>query len=221
MNRSNRWSVRSNGSISSLSVNRKEKCKDFCRKTIAFMCTQVGVGGLIVAYALVGAASFISIETDEKSANTTYVEEVNVMRNKYANELWALAEKNNGINETVWQSQMNIKLLDYQNYLVTVIKKGYDGRTLKEIWSFPAALMFCLSVFSMIGYGNMTQFMTFNSFSNKKHSIICRQHDATNRMGEGDHGYLRSFRHPVVRLVLFEHGQSVGQIISMALSQVA
>lgn len=155
MNRQNRWSVRSNGSFSSLSVNRKEKCKDFCRKTIAFMCTQVGVGGLIVAYALIGAASFISIETDEKSANLTYVEEVKAMRDQYANELWTLAEKNNGVDESLWETQMNAKLLDYQNYLVTMIKKGYDSRTIKQIWSFPAALMFCLSVFSMIGYGNV------------------------------------------------------------------
>lgn len=159
MNRKNRWSVRSNvGSVSSLSVvNRKEKCKDFCRKTIAFMCTQVGVGGLIIAYALIGAASFISIETDEKIHDITYVEEVKKVRDKYATELWVLAEKSNAqdVNETVWQQQMNIKLLDYQNYLVTMIKKGYDGRTIKQIWSFPAALMFCLSIFSMIGYGNM------------------------------------------------------------------
>lgn len=124
---------------------------------IAFMCTQVGVGGLIVAYALIGAASFISIETDEKSANISYVEEVKKMRDKYASELWAMAIKNNAldVNETAWQNDMNLKLLDFQNYLVTMIKKGYDGRTLKDIWSFPAALMFCLSVFSMIGYGNM------------------------------------------------------------------
>lgn len=157
MNRQSRWSARStNGSFSSLSVNRKEKCKDFCRKTIAFMCTQVGVGGLIVAYALVGAASFISIETDDKLIDITYVEEVKKVRDKYASELWALAEKNNALfNETMWENQMNIKLLDYQNYLVTMIKKGYDGRTIKQMWSFPAALMFCLSVFSMIGYGNM------------------------------------------------------------------
>lgn len=157
MHRQNRWSVRSNASLSSLSVNRKEKCKDFCRKTIAFMCTQVGVGGLIIVYALVGAASFISIETDEKLVDITYVEEVKQMRDRYASELWALAVKNNDpdINETIWTSQMNVKLLDYQNYLVTMIKKGYDGRTIKQMWSFPAALMFCLSVFSMIGYGNM------------------------------------------------------------------
>lgn len=157
MNRQSRWSARSNGSVSSLSVNRKEKCKDLCRKTIAFMCTQVGVGGLIVAYALVGAASFISIETDEKFTDITYVNEVKEVRDKYARELWALAVKNNApdINETMWQTQMNVKLLDYQNYMVTMIKKGYDGRTIKQIWSFPAALMFCLSVFSMIGYGNM------------------------------------------------------------------
>lgn len=120
------------------------------------MCTQVGVGGLIVAYALVGAASFISIETDDKLANITYVEEVKQMRDKYATELYTLALKNNGVNETIWQNQMNVKLLDYQNYLVAMIKKGYDGRTLKQMWSFPAALMFCLSVFTMIGYGNLT-----------------------------------------------------------------
>lgn len=158
MIRQNRSSVRSNGSFSSYSINRKEKCKDFCRKTIAFMCTQVGVGGLIVAYALVGAVSFISIETDERSANITYVDEVKARRDKCATELWALAVKNNApdIDETVWRNEMNLKLLEFQNYLITMIKKGYDGRTLKQIWSFPAALMFCLSVFSMIGYGNMT-----------------------------------------------------------------
>lgn len=159
MNRKNRLSVRSNiGSISSLSVvNRKEKCKDFCRKSIAFMCTQVGVGGLIIAYALIGAASFISIETNDKIVDITYVEAVKKVRDKYANELWELAIKSNAenVNETIWQQQMNGKLLQYQNYLVKMIKKGYDGRTIKEIWSFPAALMFCLSIFSMIGYGNM------------------------------------------------------------------
>lgn len=158
MNRQNRWSARSNnGSLSSLSVvNRKEKCKDFCRKTIAFMCTQVGVGVMIVAYAIIGAASFISIETDEKINDITHVEEVQKARDKCATDLWILAVKNNApdINETVWQQQMSLKLLDYQNYLVNMIKRGYDGRTIKEIWSFPAALMFCLSIFSMIGYGN-------------------------------------------------------------------
>lgn len=159
MIRSHRSSVRSNESISSsYSINRKEKCKDFCRKTIAFMCTQVGVGGLIVAYALIGAASFISIETDAKSSNISYIDEVKQRRYKCATELWALTIKNNAhdVNETVWRDDMNFKLLEFQNYLITMIKKGYDGRSITQIWSFPAALMFCLSVFSMIGYGNMT-----------------------------------------------------------------
>lgn len=35
------------------------------------------------------------------------------------------------------------------------VKKGYDGRTSKEQWNFPAALMFTLSIFTMIGYGNL------------------------------------------------------------------
>jgi potassium channel subfamily K, invertebrate len=38
---------------------------------------------------------------------------------------------------------------------VDSVKKGYDGRIPDATWSFPAALMFCLSIFTMIGYGNM------------------------------------------------------------------
>lgn len=26
---------------------------------------------------------------------------------------------------------------------------------MEEVWSFPAALMFCLSIITMVGYGNM------------------------------------------------------------------
>lgn len=40
-----RSSVRSRGSSSSIASNQNTKrVKDCCRKTVAFMCTQVGVG---------------------------------------------------------------------------------------------------------------------------------------------------------------------------------
>lgn len=119
------------------------------------MCTQVGVGGLIVGYALVGAVSFISIETNGNFTSNNYIEEVANLRNDCAEKLWKKAEKNNVFNETVWKNDINSIIKIYQDNMTHVIKMGYDGRSPKEIWSFPAALMFCLSVFSMIGYGNM------------------------------------------------------------------
>lgn len=156
MNRQ-RSSVRSHNS--SLSHNsprsRKEKCKDCCRNTIAFMCTQVGVGGLIVVYALVGAVSFISIETNANFTNNNYIDTVASLRSRCAYQLWQEAEKHNILNETAWKISMNSIIKTYQDNMTEVIRLGYDGRTPKEVWSFPAALMYCLSVFSMIGFGNM------------------------------------------------------------------
>ena len=35
------------------------------------------------------------------------------------------------------------------------MKQGYDGKTVREKWNFPAALLFTLSIFTMIGYGNL------------------------------------------------------------------
>ena len=32
---------------------------------------------------------------------------------------------------------------------------GYDERPLEEIWTFPGALMFSLSIITMVGYGNV------------------------------------------------------------------
>lgn len=155
MIRQQRSSVRSNGSISSYSINRKEKCKNFCRKTIAFMCTQVGVGGLIVVYALVGAFSFQSIENSAAAAKYNYTTQVTHLRSNCAKELWIIADRHNNFNETVWKVEMNEKIRLFQNNFTKLVKMGYDNRKLDDIWSLPASLMFCLSVFSMIGYGNM------------------------------------------------------------------
>jgi len=42
-----------------------------------------------------------------------------------------------------------------QEDLTRFIKSGYDEKTVEERWTFPAALMFTLSVITMIGYGNI------------------------------------------------------------------
>lgn len=116
------------------------------------MCTQVGVGGLVVCYAIIGA--FIFVEIESKGDNTHNVHVAALLTN-YAVELWDLTVDQNMFNETAWRHDADAVLKKFQSNIATAYQAGYDGRTPEQIWSFPAALMFCLSVFSMIGYGSL------------------------------------------------------------------
>lgn len=146
-----RSSVRSRGSSSTTSDPR-EKVKDCCRKLVAFMCTQVGVGGLVVCYAIMGAWVFIAIETQEEYKQISVVQD---LRTSCASDLWNITTIQNVFNETSWRLAADRVLKNFQNGVVRSMKKGYSGQTVKEMWSFPAALMFSLSIFTMIGYGNL------------------------------------------------------------------
>ncbi|KAK4309293.1 hypothetical protein Pmani_019067 [Petrolisthes manimaculis] len=147
-------SQRSYGTSSSSSQGSRAKCKDCCRKFISFMCTQVGVGGLLVSYAILGACLFQFIEGNIDNSNvnlTRHIHQETIMA------LWEHTVKLNILNESQWQVDINRTLYQFQKSIVATVKnENYDGLSQTEIWNFPAALMFCLSVFSMIGYGHMT-----------------------------------------------------------------
>lgn len=146
-------SSRSRGSTPS-DVDPRERVKDCCRKLVAFMCSQVGVGGLVVGYTLVGAVGFMKIET----GNVTqyyYMSNVEHLRNVSAVKLWDVARKENTFDKRAFAGAVDVELKRFQDQLVAEIKRGYVGRSAQDIWSFPAALMFSLSIITMIGYGNM------------------------------------------------------------------
>ncbi|XP_067619129.1 potassium channel subfamily K member 1 [Eurosta solidaginis] len=143
----------STNSSSSPSNNKPRKqVKRCCRNFVTFMCTQVGVGALIVLYAIFGALSFMHIEREYVDETTEYVSQI---RHNCAEKMWNITEKFNTFDRNEWQNVTDNILREYQNEIATLIKNGYVGRTPEQIWSFPAALMFCLSVITMIGYGNM------------------------------------------------------------------
>lgn len=150
-----RSSVRSRSSTSTtVTSDPREKIKDCCRNFVAFMCTQVGVGALIVGYALIGAAGFMSIET-QPQPGFNHFEHVLGLRRNCAQELWLVMEEHNMFNSTMWRRDADEVVRQFQDQFVKMVKTGYDSRRPEEVWSYPAALMFCLSVFTMIGYGNM------------------------------------------------------------------
>jgi hypothetical protein len=116
------------------------------------MCTQVGVGGLVVGYAIVGAVGFMSIEKDWKNPQNEVVAK---LHSRCAYDIWNLTTSDFAFNETAWRTEVDRVLKVFQNGFAKAYKEGYNGRTSKELWTFPAALMFCLAVFTMIGYGNI------------------------------------------------------------------
>lgn len=59
---------------------RQASLKHCCRSVATFMCTQVGVGGIIVGYALVGASVFMALETQEDALIDVIVKKVNLSR---------------------------------------------------------------------------------------------------------------------------------------------
>ncbi|XP_011882026.1 PREDICTED: TWiK family of potassium channels protein 18 [Vollenhovia emeryi] len=154
-----RSSLRSRDSSStSTGVDPRERVKDCCRKLVAFMCTQVGVGGLVVGYAIVGAFGFIMIESQVDPTATVCVREY--IRREYADELWFSTASNQSVNvfnQTAFYVVSNSILQRYQENITKgrQQKLNCNGLTPTDLWSFPSALMFCLSVFTMIGYGSL------------------------------------------------------------------
>ncbi|XP_063841629.1 TWiK family of potassium channels protein 18-like [Scylla paramamosain] len=147
-------SQRSYGTSSSSSHGSKTKCKNCCRKFVSFMCTQVGVGGLVVSYAIFGAFAFTAIEGKNGHWQTN---RTSLIHNNTIRTLWNFTERLNVLHKDQWYEDVNSTLLDFQKRIVEVVlDEDYDGRNHTEVWNFPASLMFCLSVFSMIGYGHMT-----------------------------------------------------------------
>lgn len=167
--RGSKGSMGSKGSSSSTASDPRERVKDCCRKLVAFMCTQVGVGGLVVSYAIVGAFGFISIETKEEYPQLAQVRE----RSKQtADALWLISQELNVLNESLWRYKVNATLVAFQTSVVDAVRKGYDGRTAEDMWSFPAALMFSLSIFTMIGFGNLVPRTTWGKAATVVYAVF-------------------------------------------------
>lgn len=148
-----RGSVRSRGSSSASSSDPREKLKDCCRQFVAFMFTQVGVGALVVSYAIMGAFAFMAIEGESLNNDTN--DHVASLRSSCLSRLWNVTDHLNVLEERKWKLDVRQVLLDHQQAMAMAIKGGYDGRTNQERWTFPSALMFSLSVFTMIGFGHL------------------------------------------------------------------
>ena len=142
---------------------RRWKCfRNICRTLFQIMFTQVGVSGLLIAYTIVGAFTFQTIELSNDKRNpdpfiscgssrlTTSIsdnsmpEKVLNLRSSTLEQVWRVTETYNIFNKTVWSIDVATALLHHQQDMVCLIQQGYEEQTMEERWSFPAALMFTL-----------------------------------------------------------------------------
>ncbi|XP_045129800.1 potassium channel subfamily K member 18-like [Portunus trituberculatus] len=129
--------------------------KDACRRLIAFLFTQVGVCGLVVAYNIMGAFAFRAIEGEYGDAAPE--EAALQLREDAVKRLWNITARLNILEQTKWRQEVTRALEDFQGDVVPLVKaKGYRGVLPSQAWSFSAALMYSLSVYTTIGYGNLT-----------------------------------------------------------------
>lgn len=126
------------------------KCKDYCRKFLAFLVSHVGLCVLVVGYAIGGALVFQSIEAPHED-KLSVVMQVNRLRNSTLDALWNVTTALNVFNKELWSIQTELKVKAYQEELVKRIKEdGYDG-SLEGSWSFSGSFLFSLTVITTIG----------------------------------------------------------------------
>ena len=52
----------------------------------------------------------------------------------------------------MWGKQIEVTMAGFQHDTVMLVKRGYDGSSVEDRWTFPNALMFTLSLITTIGY---------------------------------------------------------------------
>ena len=82
-----------------------------------------------------------AIETETEDPTLV---EMEVIRNSTIQRLWDLTDTYNTLNKRAWGKSINVALSEHQSSVVQLVRRGFDGRTNAERWTFPSALMFTL-----------------------------------------------------------------------------
>lgn len=115
----------------------------------------MGVCGLVVAYNIMGAFAFRAIEGEygDSAPEETALQ----LREDAVKRLWNITARLNILEQTKWRQEVTRALEDFQGDVVPLVKaRGYRGVMPSQAWSFSAALMYSLSVYTTIGWSHCT-----------------------------------------------------------------
>lgn len=98
-----------------------------------------------------GAFAFRAIEGEYGDA--TPEEAALQLREDAVKKLWNITARLNILEQAQWRGEVTGTLEDFQDRVVLLVKaKGYRGVYPSQAWSFSAALMYSLSVYTTIGW---------------------------------------------------------------------
>ncbi|XP_055942411.1 TWiK family of potassium channels protein 7-like isoform X2 [Argiope bruennichi] len=132
------------------------KCRRCVRIFFTYLFSHVGLCAAVTGYAVLGAFTFESLEQPfEINQRNTIIR----FRDRCREDLWNITDTLNVFYEEQWKLLVEKTLRQYELDLIHEIKnEGYDGMAYAEAelqWSFPGALLYCITVITTIGYGNI------------------------------------------------------------------
>ncbi|KAG8182788.1 hypothetical protein JTE90_018661 [Oedothorax gibbosus] len=137
-------------------LSKVAKCRYYCRIFLTHLFSHVGLCGLVVGYAIVGALTFESLEAPNEISQRSTIQG---FREKCLKDLWNITVTLNVLYENNWTQLIASRLKQFENEVVHAVKnEGYDGKDSVDPelqWSFSGALLYCITVITTIGYGNI------------------------------------------------------------------
>ncbi|XP_013774442.1 TWiK family of potassium channels protein 18-like [Limulus polyphemus] len=133
-----------------------DRCKRFLRSFTAHLFSHIGLCGLVIGYAIVGAFTFESLEATHEITKRS---QISKFRENCLEDLWEITNNLNVLYQENWTVAVAGRLKDFEQTVVNAVKnEGYIGKDTTDVelqWSFPGALLYSITVITTIGYGNI------------------------------------------------------------------
>ncbi|GFX52462.1 uncharacterized protein TNCV_4324791 [Trichonephila clavipes] len=139
-------------------MSKLAKCRYYCRIFLTHLFSHVGLCGLVVGYAIVGALTFESLEAPNEINQRSTIQGY---REQCLKDLWNITDTLNVLYEKNWTILVGMRLKQFENEVVHAVKnEGYDGKESSDTelqWSFSGALLYCITVITTIESKNLSR----------------------------------------------------------------
>uniref|UniRef100_A0A915KHX2 Uncharacterized protein n=1 Tax=Romanomermis culicivorax TaxID=13658 RepID=A0A915KHX2_ROMCU len=136
--------------VSNRRYQKVEKLVRAIKCCIAFLISHVGLCLLVIAYAMLGAVVFRTIESEQELETASWIRE---NRRRIVDIMWSAAYPLNKLNTHNWYNLSGKAVLNFKQTLLGTISKGYDAKDSLDNsqWSYSGAFLYSLTVSTTIG----------------------------------------------------------------------
>ncbi|XP_063536136.1 uncharacterized protein LOC134745932 [Cydia strobilella] len=120
-------------------------------------CSQLGLVALVALYVVLGALLFEYLESGPEVQPRSAIQR---SREECLKELWAITERLNVLYERNWTRLVHEQLRKFESSIVAAARQAPDVQpqelALDSKWTFSGALIYCITLITTIGYGNVS-----------------------------------------------------------------